>query len=214
MLITGICWIPPSALGIQVAFIRLLRLARLFKLAEQVKELRVLVIGLMHGLSSVSYVLILMFLAYYTFAVLGAVSFQRNDPFLFGGVGISMLSLFRIATFEAWTNVVLLQYYGCKTQNWMVTSVSSLLVLSFYVLVCLLRQNCPRVSRTLAPRTGRNMPKSRQATPHTRPAWGRKMYSTIPNLAPFETVFAGILGVMGHTQLLTSTLLRCLEGSF
>lgn len=124
VLITGVCWAPPKVIGVEVAFIRLIRLARLLKLAEGVKELRVLVIGLVHGLSSVVYVLILMFITYYMFAVLGTVSFQRNDPFLFGSVGFAMLTLFRIAT-SSRTNVLLLQYYGCKTQNWMVASVSA-----------------------------------------------------------------------------------------
>lgn len=124
LVITSVCWVPVRELGLDVAFFRLIRLARLFKILGRLKSFRAIINGLSRGLAAVGYVLALILLAYYVFAVVGTICFQRNDPFLFGSVGVSMLTLFRIATFEAWTNVVLAEYYGCKTQNWMVVSVS------------------------------------------------------------------------------------------
>ena len=37
-----------------------------------------------------------------------------------------MMTLFRIATMEAWTNLVYINYYGCDSQNLMVEGVSCL----------------------------------------------------------------------------------------
>ena len=90
-----ICWLPFD--GGNVAFLRLLRLMRLLKLVGKVKQLQVIVMGLAKGLGSVSYIMILMLLVFYLFAVLGVQCFRKNDPFHFGGLGIAMISLFRAA---------------------------------------------------------------------------------------------------------------------
>ena len=102
--------------GLNVAFLRLLRLMQLLKLVGKVKRLQVIVIGLIKGLSSVSYILLLMMLVFYLFAVLGISSFRRNDPFHFGSLGISMITLFRIATLDNWVSILMVNYYGCDTQ--------------------------------------------------------------------------------------------------
>jgi voltage-gated sodium channel len=64
-----ICWLPFD--GGNVAFLRLLRLMRLLKLVGKVKQLQVIVVGLAKGLGSVSYIMVLMLLVFYLFAVLG-----------------------------------------------------------------------------------------------------------------------------------------------
>ena len=109
-----ICWLPFD--GGNVAFLRLLRLMRLLKLVGKVKQLQVIVMGLIKGLSSVSYIMLLMLLIFYLFAVLGVGTFRKNDPFHFGSIGIAMVTLFRCATLEDWTDVLYTNMYGCDTQ--------------------------------------------------------------------------------------------------
>jgi voltage-gated sodium channel len=108
-----VCWIP---FGSNVTFLRLLRLMRLLKLVGKVKQLQVIVMGLVKGLSSVTYILLLMFLVFYLYAIIGIMAFRYNDPFHFGGVGTAMITLFRIATLESWTNILYINYFGCDTQ--------------------------------------------------------------------------------------------------
>ena len=108
-----VCWLP---VGGNVAFLRLLRLMRLLKLVGKVKQLQVIVMGLIKGLSSVSYIMVLMLLIFYLFAVMGVGSFRRNDPFHFGSLGIAMLTLFRCATLEDWSDVMYINMYGCASQ--------------------------------------------------------------------------------------------------
>ena len=98
-----ICWIP---MGGNVAFLRLLRLMRLLKLVGKVKRLQVIVMGLIKGLASVTYIMVLMSLIFYLFAVMGVDSFRENDPFHFGSLGVAMLTLFRCATLEDWTDIM------------------------------------------------------------------------------------------------------------
>jgi len=114
--LVAVCWLPGDTIG-NVAFLRLLRLMRLLKLVGKVKELQLIVMGLANGLNSVQYVLILMLLIFYLFAVLGVGSFQKNDPFHFGNLGQSMLTLFRVATLENWSQIFLVNFYGCDTQH-------------------------------------------------------------------------------------------------
>jgi voltage-gated sodium channel len=73
-----ICWLPFD--GGNVAFLRLLRLMRLLKLVGKVKQLQVIVMGLAKGLGSVSYIMLLMLLVFYLFAVLGLV--YAGFPFI------------------------------------------------------------------------------------------------------------------------------------
>jgi voltage-gated sodium channel len=113
--LVAICWLPGGAIG-NVAFLRLLRLMRLLKLVGKIKELQLIVMGLANGLNSVQYILILMLLIYYLFAVLGVGSFQKNDPFHFGSLGQAMLTLFRCATLENWSQVMFINFYGCDSQ--------------------------------------------------------------------------------------------------
>jgi voltage-gated sodium channel len=110
----AICWLPGGAIG-NVAFLRLLRLMRLLKLVGKVKQLQVIVQGLAKGLGSVVYIVILMILVFYLYAVLGVQCFRKNDPFHFGGLGIAMVSLFRAATKENWTHLLVINEFGCDS---------------------------------------------------------------------------------------------------
>lgn len=102
--IVFVAWLPFN--GSNVAFLRLLRLMRLLKLVGKVKQLQVIIHGLAMGLSSVSYIIILMLLIFYVFAVVGVNTFRTNDPFHFGSLGVAMLSLFRCATLEDWSDIM------------------------------------------------------------------------------------------------------------
>ena len=117
-------WLPGGAVG-NVAFLRLLRLMRLLKLVGKIKELQLIVMGLANGLNSVQYILVLMLLIFYLFAVLGVGSFQKNDPFHFGSLGQAMLTLFRCATLEDWSDVMYINFYGCDGQQFQVNGVYS-----------------------------------------------------------------------------------------
>jgi voltage-gated sodium channel len=84
--------------GGQVAFLRLIRLMRLGKIFKKVPQLRMIINGLFGGMKSIAYIVILLFLVFYLFAITGILAFQRNDPWHFRSVSISLTTLFQIAT--------------------------------------------------------------------------------------------------------------------
>lgn len=85
---------------------RMLRLFRVMRLISFVPELRVLVSALITALPRMGYVALLMFIIFYLYAVIGNLLFAHINPTLWGDLGISLLTLFRVATFEDWTDVM------------------------------------------------------------------------------------------------------------
>ncbi|WP_238843347.1 ion transporter [Thiomicrorhabdus xiamenensis] len=85
---------------------RMLRLFRVMRLISFIPELRVLVTALITALPRMGYVALLMFIIFYLYAVIGNLLFSQINPNLWGDLGISLLTLFRVATFEDWTDVM------------------------------------------------------------------------------------------------------------
>src|SRR5690606_35120888 len=52
------------------------------------------------------YIALLVFIIFYMYAAMGSMFFASVDAVLWGDVAISMLTLFRVATFEDWTDVM------------------------------------------------------------------------------------------------------------
>lgn len=85
---------------------RLIRIFRVLRLISVIPELRVLVGALIKALPSMAYVLLLMFILFYMYAAVGSFMFEAINPVLWGDIAISMLTLFRVVTFEDWTDVM------------------------------------------------------------------------------------------------------------
>ena len=54
--------------------------------------------GLLKGMTSVSYIGLLLFLIYYVFGIVGIMLFRTNDPIHFGSIHGVMVTLFRCST--------------------------------------------------------------------------------------------------------------------
>ena len=104
---------PFLPLGSSAAALRLLRLLRLAKLVEKIPKLRALIAGLVGGMTEIAYISILIFLIFYLYAILGIEFFRDNDPWHFRDFFFTMVTLFRMATLEDWTNVFYINFYGC-----------------------------------------------------------------------------------------------------
>ncbi|SMN11185.1 FIG01065038: hypothetical protein [uncultured Candidatus Thioglobus sp.] len=85
---------------------RLIRIFRVLRLVSAIPELRLLVNALIKALPSMGYVLLLMFILFYIYAAVGSFIFESINPVLWGDIAISMLTLFRVVTFEDWTDVM------------------------------------------------------------------------------------------------------------
>ncbi|MEH6823880.1 MAG: ion transporter [Motiliproteus sp.] len=85
---------------------RLVRVFRVLRMVSIIPELRMLLNSLVKALPQLGYVLLLMFIIFYIYAAMGSTLFEKINPELWGDVTISLLTLFRVMTFEDWTDVM------------------------------------------------------------------------------------------------------------
>lgn len=93
---------------------RVARLVRLAKIIKRIPQLHVIIKGLLGGLTSITFIGILLGLVFYVYAVAGVLLFKPLDPFHFGTVSIALTSLFRASTLENWAEIMNISYYGCQ----------------------------------------------------------------------------------------------------
>ena len=85
---------------------RLVRVFRVLRMVSIIPELRTLLNSLLIALPRLGYVMALMFIIFYIYAAAGSLMFNEINPFLWGDIAVSMLTLFRVMTFEDWTDVM------------------------------------------------------------------------------------------------------------
>ncbi|XRB18720.1 hypothetical protein RI054_19g85660 [Pseudoscourfieldia marina] len=94
--------------------VRVVRLLRIPKLAKSFPQIQIIIEGLIKGFGSVGYIVLLMFMEFYMYAIIGMALFRKNDPWHFDGIGKTFVTLFRCATLEDWTDVMYINIYGCR----------------------------------------------------------------------------------------------------
>lgn len=85
---------------------RLIRIFRVLRMISIIPELRLLLNSLIKALPQLGYVVLLMFIIFYIYAAIGTTFFAAINSELWGDIAISMLTLFRVMTFEDWTDVM------------------------------------------------------------------------------------------------------------
>lgn len=92
--------------GSTIFIARLLRVFRVLRLVSMIPELRMLVNALLKAIPRMGYIALLMFVIFYIYAAIGSMLFTNINEMLWRDLSIAMLTLFRIATFEDWTDVM------------------------------------------------------------------------------------------------------------
>lgn len=85
---------------------RLIRIFRVLRMVSIIPELRLLLNSLLKALPRLGYVALLMFIIFYIYAAIGSTFFSEINPVLWGDIARSLLTLFRVMTFEDWTDVM------------------------------------------------------------------------------------------------------------
>lgn len=85
---------------------RLVRVFRVLRMISIIPELRTLLTSLLRAMPQLGYVALMMFIIFYIYAAIGSMFFASVNEYLWGDIAISMLTLFRIMTFEDWTDVM------------------------------------------------------------------------------------------------------------
>ena len=113
-LIVGISLIPIDNTDMALVA-RLVRVFRVMRMISIIPELRMLLNSLLIALPRLGYVMALMFIIFYIYAAVGSLFFEKINPFLWGDIARAMLTLFRVMTFEDWTDVM---YETMEVHSW------------------------------------------------------------------------------------------------
>ena len=105
--VVSACLMPASPQYLVV--LRLFRILRVLRLVTTIPKLQLLVGALFKSIPSMGYVVILLAVHFYIYAVLGTFLFATNDVSHFGSLGSSALTLFQVVTLEGWVEVMAAQ---------------------------------------------------------------------------------------------------------
>jgi voltage-gated sodium channel len=83
---------------------RTLRILRTLRLIKNIPKLRMIIEALAKSIPSIGWIMILLGVVFYIFAVLGANLFGETNPELFGGLDKTMFTLFQVMTLESWSS--------------------------------------------------------------------------------------------------------------
>jgi len=88
------------------AVFRALRIIRTLRLLKNIPRLRLIIESLLKSIPSIGWIIVLLTIVYYTFAVIGVNIFGSSYPEFFGGLGTALFTLFQIMTLESWSSAI------------------------------------------------------------------------------------------------------------
>ena len=87
------------------------------RLITHVGKFKALINAFFKSLPRVFYVMALMFVFFYIYAILGTTFFGELDPDRWGNLFLSLWTLFQIATFENWPDIMQVQF-SVNANSW------------------------------------------------------------------------------------------------
>jgi voltage-gated sodium channel len=109
--IVAICLIPSIDTHF-VAVLRIFRILRILRIITFFPKLRLLIGTLLKSIPSMGYVVMLLSILFYVYAILGIFLFGAADPVHFGDLHHAMVTLFKVLTLEGWTDIMNTHLYG------------------------------------------------------------------------------------------------------
>ncbi len=112
------------------AIARLMRIFRILRLFTARPELKSIIDMLIKAIPSIIDIVILLFIIFYIYAIIGSFIFADMPSGLWDNFLISMLTLFRVFTFEDWTDVM---YETMEVHSWSWIYFVSFIIIAAFV---------------------------------------------------------------------------------
>ena len=110
-IIVAVCLVPAGDTH-YVAVLRILRVLRVLRMVTFVPDLRLIVGALLRSIPSMGYVMMLIAILFYVYAIIGVFIFGQSDPVHFGDLHHAMVTLFQVLTLEGWAEIMDVHLYG------------------------------------------------------------------------------------------------------
>lgn len=115
-IIVAICLIPASDTHF-FAILRILRVLRVLRMITFFPKLRLLIGALLKSIPSMGYVILLIAILFYMYAIVGVFIFGATDPMHFGDLHHTLVTLFKVLTLEGWTDIMNTHIYSTSTNG-------------------------------------------------------------------------------------------------
>ncbi len=103
--IVAICLIPLNDTHYFAVF-RVLRVLRILRMITILPKLRLIISALLKSIPSMGYIIMLIGVLFYVYAIVGVFVFGPTDPMHFGDLHHAFVTLFKILTLEGWTDIM------------------------------------------------------------------------------------------------------------
>jgi voltage-gated sodium channel len=130
-----ICLIPFDDMHYFVVF-RILRVLRILRMITVFPKLKLIISALLKSIPSMGYVIMLIGILFYVYAIIGVFVFGKNDPMHFGDLHHTFVTLFKILTLEGWTDIMNIHIYGpAGSENQQIVSFWPFLYFASFILI-------------------------------------------------------------------------------
>jgi voltage-gated sodium channel len=110
-IIVAICLIPFNDTHYFAVF-RILRVLRILRVITVFPKLKLIISALLKSIPSMGYVIMLIGILFYVYAIVGVFVFGATDPMHFGDLHHAFVTLFKVLTLEGWTDIMNVHIFG------------------------------------------------------------------------------------------------------
>lgn len=134
-IIVFICLIPFNDTHYFAVF-RILRVLRIFRMITILPKLKLIVNALLKSIPSMGYIIILIGILFYVYAIVGVFVFGRTDPTHFGDLHHTFVTLFKVLTLEGWTDIMNMHIFGdVENENMQIISLWPFFYFASFILI-------------------------------------------------------------------------------
>lgn len=110
-IIVAVCLIPLNDTHYFAVF-RILRILRILRMITIFPKLKLIIGALIKSIPSMGYVIMLIGILFYVYAIVGVFIFGAKDPMHFGDLHHAFVTLFKVLTLEGWTDIMNVHIFG------------------------------------------------------------------------------------------------------
>lgn len=115
-MIVAVCLIPTIDTHF-FAVLRIMRILRILRMVTFFPKLRLLIGTLLKSIPSMGYIILLIAILFYVYAIIGVFFFGASDSVHFGDLHHALVTLFKVLTLEGWTDILNKHIYGAVSEG-------------------------------------------------------------------------------------------------
>ena len=134
-IIVAVCLVPSNDTHYFAVF-RILRVLRIFRMITVFPKLRLIIGALLKSIPSMGYVVMLIGILFYVYAIVGVFLFGATDPMNFGDLHHAFVTMFKVLTLEGWTDIMNVHIFGPENiDNQQIVSLWPFLYFASFILI-------------------------------------------------------------------------------